>query len=105
MAEKQLELDIEILKDKIDNKFEIYTPISPVDITPVKEELDVAQDQNTIVQLSKYLSQVEGRIRCYEMRNASRDSLFESLQEHRKGQLLAYENMDAKFKSYGGILG
>lgn len=104
MADRQIELDIEVLQDKIDNKFEVYVSSIPTDLEQIKEDFDAAQDQNTIVQYSKYISQVEGRLRCVEMRNSSRSSAFETLTLHREAQLEAYKHLDAKFKSYGGLL-
>ena len=101
----QIDLDINILTEKIENTFEVIPPeLGDPILREIEKARDATQQMNTDVQYARYLAHVYGRMRCMRLRKVSRAEAFLEHKIHIQGQLGAYRDIKLEFRNVGGLI-
>jgi len=102
---QQILHDQVMINKKISGIFEVYeAPEIDTVIALIEEALIDNSIVNDHVEYRKYLSHIYGRQRCIGMRNLTRAELFKAGDLYNQSQLEAYKDIQALFKTVGGLI-
>lgn len=101
---EQITYDIDVLKLKSDNTFEVYEDIDPELVKDLQKEINLTDLMSTNVLYARYANHVYGRRRCFNDLKQSRQDSFKAYITYKQSQLEANEDLKTMFNSCGGLL-